>query len=105
MHHRAEYVPAPAYEMLASSSPPEFVNDWAVPAAVWLTQNEVTEMAERSSTFWDMGWLAAPSAYLDELAVRATEVYKVKPTYDRCVLTETTQQTSPSMDGGILKLG
>jgi hypothetical protein len=80
MHPRAEYVPAPAYEMLASSSPPEFVNDWAVPAAVWLTQSEVTEMAERSSTFWDMGWLAAPSAYLDELAVRATDVYKAKPT-------------------------
>jgi hypothetical protein len=53
------------------------VNGLAVPATIWLTPNKVTEMAESSSTFWDMGWLSAPSAYLDEQAVRATEGLQV----------------------------
>ena len=77
MHHRAEYVPALACQTLISSSSPDFVNGLAVPAKIWLTPNKVTEMAESCSTFWDMGWLSAPSAYLDEQAVRATEGLQV----------------------------
>ena len=62
-----------AHQILPSRSVPEFVQGWAVPTTDWLTPNHVTEMAEHSNTFWDMGLFAVYPADLDYLAVRATE--------------------------------
>jgi len=74
LHHHITHTPSTlAHQILPSRSVPEFVQGWAVPTTDWLTPNHVTEMAEHCNTFWDMGLLAAPSADLDYLAVRATE--------------------------------
>jgi len=62
-----------AHQILPSRSVPEFVQGWAVPTTDWLTPNHVTEMAEHSTTFWDMGLFAVSPADLDYLEVREKE--------------------------------
>lgn len=74
LHHHITHPPSTlAHQILPSRSVPEFVQGWAVPTTDWLTPNHVTEMAEHSTTFWDMGLFAVSPADLEYLEVREKE--------------------------------